>query len=183
MRCHQRRKLLADSNPFPFKEYKWRSCVPQETGWSMEAAIEYYYNMDPGQIARLTPQQQQPSLSREAVDQLFNRYRDQHSDAILAEGVGRLCDDLEVMLLSHHLTMAILQRPECQKRASENKNKPKHAMRADSVANVTCTAVRAPFLSGPDTLLGSQSSRCQASIAVMHMQQACMCICMLQSAG
>ena len=33
----------------------------------MEAAIEYYYNMDPGQIAQLTPKQQQPSLSREAV--------------------------------------------------------------------------------------------------------------------
>lgn len=65
----------------------------------MEAAIEYYYNMDPGQIALLTPKQQQPSLSREAVEHLFNRYRDQHSDAILAEGVGRLCDDLEVMLL------------------------------------------------------------------------------------
>ena len=66
----------------------------------MEAAIEYYYNMDPGQIALLTPKQQQPSLSREAVEHLFNRYRDQHSDAILAEGVGRLCDDLEVMLLN-----------------------------------------------------------------------------------
>ena len=64
----------------------------------MEAAIEHYYNMDPGQIAQLIPKQQQPSLSTEAVEHLFNRYRDQHSEAILAEGVGTLCDDLEVML-------------------------------------------------------------------------------------
>ena len=74
----------------------------------MEAAIEYYYNMDPGQIAQLTPKQQQPSLSREAVEHLFNRYRDQQSDAILAEGVGRLCDDLEVMLLMpSHISLSV----------------------------------------------------------------------------
>ena len=52
----------------------------------MEAAIEYYYNMDPGQIAQFTAKsQQQHSLSRGAVEQ-----------EILAEGVGRLCEDLQV---------------------------------------------------------------------------------------
>ena len=65
----------------------------------MEAAIEYYYSMDPGQIAQLTRHQPGPGQNREAVEQLFSRYRDQHSDTILAEGVGRLCDDLEVILL------------------------------------------------------------------------------------
>ena len=49
------------------------------------------------QIAQLNPKQQQPSLSRGAVEHLFSRYRDQHHEAILAEGVGRLCDDLEVI--------------------------------------------------------------------------------------
>ena len=63
----------------------------------MEAAIEYYYNMDPGQIAQFTAKsQQQPSLSRDAVEQLYDRYRDQHAQEILAEGVGRLCEDLQV---------------------------------------------------------------------------------------
>ena len=71
----------------------------------MEAAIEYYYNMDPRQVAQLThKQQQQPHLSRDAVEQLYDRYRDQHSGAILAEGVGRFCDDLEVALLTSSST-------------------------------------------------------------------------------
>ena len=60
----------------------------------MEAAIEYYYNMDPGQIAQFTAKsQQQPSLSRGAVEQLYDRYRDQHAQDILAEGIG-LRDDI-----------------------------------------------------------------------------------------
>ena len=64
----------------------------------MEAAIEYYYSMDPGQMAQFAAKsQQQPSLSRGAVEQLYNRYRDQHAQDILAEGVGRLCEDLQVM--------------------------------------------------------------------------------------
>lgn len=71
--------------------------IMQESGWSMEAAIEYYYNLDPGRVSTLTPKnRQQPSLSREAIEQLYSRYRDQHAQAIMAEGVGRLCDDLEV---------------------------------------------------------------------------------------
>ena len=65
----------------------------------MEAAIEYYYSMDPGQIAEFMAksQQQQHSLSRGTVEQLYDRYRDQHAQDILAEGVGRLCEDLQVM--------------------------------------------------------------------------------------
>ena len=62
----------------------------------MEGAIEYYYTMN---VAQQGPKpQQQPGLSREAVEQLFDRYRDQHAQAILAEGVGRLCEDLQVAL-------------------------------------------------------------------------------------
>ncbi len=68
----------------------------QETGWSMEGAIEYYYTMNVTQQA--SKARQQPGLCREAVEQLFNRYRDQHAQAILAEGVGRLCEDLQVAL-------------------------------------------------------------------------------------
>ncbi|CAK0786318.1 hypothetical protein CVIRNUC_009531 [Coccomyxa viridis] len=82
----------------------------------MEAAIEYYYSMDPGQMAQFAAKsQQQPSLSRGAVEQLYNRYRDQHAQDILAEGVGRLCEDLQVdpgdivmLVLSWHFRAATM---------------------------------------------------------------------------
>ena len=76
---------------------------------------------DQVQIAQIQPKQQQPALSRGAVELIFSRYRDQHHEAILAEGVGRLCDDLEVTPQTFlDLSLALLrvsEPPQCLRTA------------------------------------------------------------------
>ena len=36
------------------------------------------------------------TASQEGLAELFSRYKDEHADMILADGIGRICDDLQV---------------------------------------------------------------------------------------
>jgi DCN1-like protein 1/2 len=61
------------------------------TGWSVEAAIEHFYAS--GLAAAGGGGH---AANQRAVEDLFAKYADPSSGAILAEGVGQLCDDLGV---------------------------------------------------------------------------------------
>lgn len=61
--------------------------------WNIEAAIEYYYSS--GIIQQQPVQPRNDFASQDALLALYNRYKDEHADMILADGVGRFCDDLE----------------------------------------------------------------------------------------
>ncbi|GBF90080.1 hypothetical protein Rsub_02788 [Raphidocelis subcapitata] len=58
------------------------------TGWSVEAAIEYFYSS--GLQAAV------PSVDMKGIEALFAKYKDAADGAIRAEGVGSFCEDLGV---------------------------------------------------------------------------------------
>ncbi|KAK9918420.1 hypothetical protein WJX75_004024 [Coccomyxa subellipsoidea] len=84
----------------------------QAADWSIEAAIEFYYqSMHQAPVQVPAP----PHTSQTALQQLFRRYQDPHSDMILAEGVGLFCEDLQVnpedqvmLVLSWHFNAATM---------------------------------------------------------------------------
>lgn len=78
-------------------------------GWSVESAIDYFYSS--GMAAM--PTRSGPKLDRDAIHRLYLHYKDPDSDEILAEGIGKLCEDLGVepddivmLVLSWHLNAA-----------------------------------------------------------------------------
>ncbi|KAL6767454.1 hypothetical protein ACKKBF_B35300 [Auxenochlorella protothecoides x Auxenochlorella symbiontica] len=83
------------------------------TGWSLEAAVDYYYSSGAYPAARGG---RGPKTDKAAIGELFARYRDEgEEDLILAEGVSTLCEDLEVspedpvmLVLSYHLQAATM---------------------------------------------------------------------------
>ncbi|EIE18950.1 DUF298-domain-containing protein [Coccomyxa subellipsoidea C-169] len=84
----------------------------QAADWSIEAAIEIYYQSVPPAPAQVSVPQR---TSQTALQQLYQRYQDPHSDMILAEGVGLFCEDLQVipedpvmLVLSRHFSAATM---------------------------------------------------------------------------
>jgi DCN1-like protein 1/2 len=80
----------------------------QLAGWVVEAAVEYWYASGMSERAG-------PRVDRAAVSQLYQRYKDATADAVLAEGIMRLCEDLGVepedavvLVLSWHLNAAAM---------------------------------------------------------------------------
>lgn len=76
----------------------------QLTNWAVEPAIDYYYSS--GYLAT----GQSTRIDRNALHQLFTKYKDPTQDAILAEGIIQLCEDVGVdpedlvmLVLSYHL--------------------------------------------------------------------------------
>jgi hypothetical protein len=69
------------------------SAGPWQAGsWSIEASIEYYF----ANMAAMLEAHATQAASQEGLAELFNRYKDEHADMILADGVGRFCEDLQV---------------------------------------------------------------------------------------
>lgn len=76
--------------------------------WNLEIAFEVYYNSgaNPGPV---------PATNARQVDELFQRYRDSVEGIIMADGVARFCDDLQVdpqdvvtLVLSWHMRAATM---------------------------------------------------------------------------
>lgn len=77
--------------------------------WSIEAAFDVFYNQPQAAIPPAA------TLDPRKLEQLFVRYKDAHNDMILGEGVGRLCEDLQVdpsdvvtLVLSWHFQAATM---------------------------------------------------------------------------
>ena len=78
----------------------------QLTNWSLEPAIDYFYSAN---LESASPRRG-GRIDRNAIHQLFLKYKDANEDAILAEGIMKLCEDLEIepedlvmLVLSYHL--------------------------------------------------------------------------------
>ncbi|XP_010487002.1 PREDICTED: DCN1-like protein 1 [Camelina sativa] len=74
------------------------------TDWHLEAAFDVFYSQ---------PHPRTNSSDVRRLEELYNRYKDQYSDMILAEGISNLCNDLEVepqdivtLVLSWHMNAA-----------------------------------------------------------------------------
>lgn len=59
--------------------------ILRRSDWNLEAAIDVFYS---------EPQTTDPDTTH--LEELFNKYKDEHSDMILVDGVTLLCNDLEV---------------------------------------------------------------------------------------
>jgi DCN1-like protein 1/2 len=81
----------------------------QLTNWSIEPAIDYYYSA--GYMTSAgggSPRGNR--IDRNAIHQLFLKYKDENEDAVLAEGIMKFCEDLGVepedlvmLVFSYHL--------------------------------------------------------------------------------
>ena len=73
--------------------------------WTLDPAIDYYYSSGLNEST-----QSRSRIDRTALQQFFLQYKDDNEDAILAEGIIKLCEDLDVdpedlvvLVLSWHL--------------------------------------------------------------------------------
>lgn len=78
----------------------------QSSQWNVEVAINYFFNSG---LTGAAPK------DNSAVLTLYDRYKDKQQDAILAEGVGRFCQDLKVdpsdivmLVISWHFAAATM---------------------------------------------------------------------------
>jgi len=74
--------------------------------WHLEGAFDLFYNQ---------PQIPKSYTNSRHVEELYNRYRDQYDDIILADGISLLCKDIQVdpqdivtLVLSWHLKAATM---------------------------------------------------------------------------
>ncbi|KAG7675062.1 hypothetical protein Ndes2526B_g07910 [Nannochloris sp. 'desiccata'] len=81
----------------------------QLANWSLEPAIDYYYSAGALSSAG-SPMRRGNRIDRTAIHHLFLKYKDENEDAVLAEGIMKLCEDLEVepedlvmLVVSYHL--------------------------------------------------------------------------------
>lgn len=81
--------------------------------WRTEAAIDYYYSS--GMAAYADRAAAGPRLDRAALGRLYERYAEAGGEAMLAEGVERLCTDLAIdpmdsvlVVLSWHLGAEVM---------------------------------------------------------------------------
>ncbi|EOA31298.1 hypothetical protein CARUB_v10014471mg [Capsella rubella] len=72
--------------------------------WHLEAAFDVFYSQ---------PHPRSNAADVRRLEELYNRYKDQYSDMILAEGISNLCNELEVepqdivtLVLSWHMNAA-----------------------------------------------------------------------------
>jgi DCN1-like protein 1/2 len=82
----------------------------QLTNWSLEPAVDYYYSAGYLSSGGSPMHGGSNRIDRTAIHQLFLKYKDENEDAVLAEGIMQLCEDLEVepedlvvLVLSYHL--------------------------------------------------------------------------------
>eukprot|EP00271_Cylindrocystis_brebissonii_P005370 TRINITY_DN17384_c0_g1_i2.p2 TRINITY_DN17384_c0_g1~~TRINITY_DN17384_c0_g1_i2.p2 ORF type:complete len:269 (-),score=48.06 TRINITY_DN17384_c0_g1_i2:281-1087(-) len=83
--------------------------------WNVEAAFEALYSsVGPGGVPSASSFGSS-GVDRHRIEQWFLRYKDEHCDMILGEGVARLCEDLQVdpsdiatLVLSWHLDAATM---------------------------------------------------------------------------
>eukprot|EP00879_Flechtneria_rotunda_P019384 GHRR01020361.1.p1 GENE.GHRR01020361.1~~GHRR01020361.1.p1 ORF type:complete len:276 (+),score=83.92 GHRR01020361.1:305-1132(+) len=80
-------------------------CLKQ-AGWSVEGGIEVFYSMGMRGTA---------VVDSRSIEQFYKKYKDPHQDMILAEGIGKLCEDLEVepsdivlLVISYHMNANIM---------------------------------------------------------------------------
>jgi len=62
----------------------------QLTDWAIEAAVDYYYGSGVSRVLLSS------KIDPASLKQFFERYKDVNQDAILAEGIMQLCEDLDV---------------------------------------------------------------------------------------
>lgn len=79
--------------------------------WNLEAAFEVYYNSNLG----VAPAPPVPATSQRQLDELFLRYGDPQEGMVMADGVARFCEDLQVdpqdvvtLVLSWHMRAATM---------------------------------------------------------------------------
>ena len=77
--------------------------------WNIEAAIEYYYSS--GITQQQSAQSRADLASQDALLALYNRYKDEHADMILADGMGRFCEDLQACIAAIRMKRPILLEP------------------------------------------------------------------------
>ena len=63
----------------------------------MEAAIDIFFSS--GLSSGNTAVPAAPTANLRSLEALYQRYKDPHGDMILAEGVGKFCEDLRVRRL------------------------------------------------------------------------------------
>jgi len=66
----------------------------QAGGWAVDAAVDIFFTSSMSSGA--APPAPAPSANARALEALYQRYKDPHGDMILAEGVGKFCEDLRV---------------------------------------------------------------------------------------
>jgi DCN1-like protein 1/2 len=78
----------------------------QLSDWTLDRAVDYYYSSGMSSHSKTS----KTRVDRSALRRFFERYKDANSDAILAEGILRLCEDIDVqpedvvmLVLSWHL--------------------------------------------------------------------------------
>ena len=76
----------------------------QLTNWALEPAVDYYYSAGHFAVGS------QSRIDRASLQQMFQQYKDDNDDLILAEGILKLCEDLGVepedlvmLVLAKHL--------------------------------------------------------------------------------
>lgn len=75
--------------------------------WNLQNAIDSYYISPPAMPA--------PRIDKKAIERLWLKYRDSQRDVMLAEGIGQLCEDLQVdpadvamLVLSWHMNAEMM---------------------------------------------------------------------------
>ena len=63
----------------------------------VEAAIEIFFTS--GLSSGIAAAPAAPAANMRSLEALYQRYKDPHGDMILAEGVGKFCEDLRVRRL------------------------------------------------------------------------------------
>jgi DCN1-like protein 1/2 len=83
----------------------------QVSGWVMEAAVDCWYSSGMAQAVEGAA----PRVDRTAITQLYQHYKDPDTEAVLAEGIMKLCEDLGIepedtvmLVLSWHLKAAAM---------------------------------------------------------------------------
>eukprot|EP00775_Hariotina_reticulata_P012415 gene12415-12550_t len=78
----------------------------RQAGWSVEGGIEVFFSMGM-QVSAI--------MDTRGIEQLFSKYKDSHSDMVLAEGISKLCEDLAVeptdivlLVISYHMNANIM---------------------------------------------------------------------------
>lgn len=82
----------------------------QASNWASELALDIFYSSDFPEAS-----EEEPAIDEDAIVKLFENYKDKQQDAILAEGIQQLCDDLGVepedivmLVISWHLQAAAM---------------------------------------------------------------------------
>lgn len=102
----QKEKLLQFRNITGASDKVAVECLKQ-SGWALEAGIDYFYNSGMATASG--------GIDPRAIESLFDKYKDQDENIIMADGIGKLCEDLEVapedivtLVISWHMNAATM---------------------------------------------------------------------------